>query len=218
MHTREPAVAYTFKEEVFNASSHWAGVILGIIGLVVMLHFGIMKGSVLAICAFAIYGGCFIAMYGCSALYHSIPVGKVKAVLRVFDHASIFVFIAGTYTPVILLSLHGTLRILMLVAVWGIALFGVIFKIATFGQFGRFNKLSLVLYLGLGWLSVFLLPEIFRQSTALLLYLFAGGVLYSIGTYFYSRSKIPYAHGVWHLFVLGASLCHFAGIFRTYVL
>lgn len=218
MGTREPAVSYTFKEEVLNASSHWFGLVLGVIGLVVMLHFGMMKGSVLAISAFAIYGGCFIAMYGCSALYHSIPVGKVKAVFRVFDHASIFLFIAGTYTPVILLSLEGGLRILMLVFVWGIALFGVVFKIATFGQFGRFHKLSLVLYLGLGWLSVFLLPKIFLESKVLLLCLFAGGVLYSIGTYFYSHSKIPYAHGVWHLFVLGASLCHFAGIFRTYAL
>lgn len=217
MKEREPVGFYGRKEEMINAITHWAGVVLGIVGLVFLLIPAIREQSTIKITAFAVYGACFIAMYGCSALYHTVQVKKIKSVLRVFDHSSIFLFIAGTYTPVLLLSLKGTFRIVMMVLVWGIAIFGIVFKIVTFGKFQKYGKVSLALYLGLGWLSVLLIPEILRTtSLSFLIYLILGGVIYSLGTIFYSNPKIPYHHAIWHLFVLGASIIHYIAIFNAY--
>lgn len=214
----ESIAFYTKKEELINALTHWAGVIIGIVGLVLLLVAAARERSPLKITAFAIYGGCFIAMYFSSALYHSLPVNKGKQVLRVFDHASIFLFIAGTYTPIILLSLRGAFRIVMLSAVWTLALVGIVFKICTYGSFNRYGKISLALYLGLGWLSALLIPGILKTTSAyFIIYLVVGGILYSVGTYFYSHGRIPYHHAIWHVFVLGASISHFLGIFEAYL-
>lgn len=214
---REAVGFYTKKEEFFNALTHWAGVLLGAIGLVFLLYSAVKEHSKIKVVAFAIYGACFIAMYSCSAMYHSVSVKKIKSILRAFDHSSIFLFIAGTYTPMVLLSLKGSFRILMLALVWGIAIFGVVFKICTYGSFQKYGKVSLALYLGLGWLSLLLIPEMIKTTPlSFIIYLFIGGILYSAGTYFYSHPKIPYHHAIWHLFVLGASVSHFLGIFGAY--
>lgn len=204
---------YTKKEEIANGITHGLGVLLGIAALVVLLVLSIKKGDTLSIVAFSVYGACFILMYLSSTLYHSITNEKAKKILRVFDHSSIFLFIAGTYTPITLLSMSGGLRLGILIAVWSIAIFGVAFKIITFGQFDRFKALSLILYIGMGWIAVLTIKPIIRMtSLGFFLWILGGGLFYTLGTIFYSIKRIPYNHAIWHLFVLAASITHFVGI------
>lgn len=212
-------MVYSFKEQLLNAITHWLGFLLGIVGLVFLIIFGIRNQSVVQIVGFSIYGGCLIFLYLSSAVYHSIPNEKFKRILRVFDHCSIFIFIGGTYTPIILLSLSGIMRIAMLSFIWLICIGGIVFKIVTLGKFSKFDKLSLGIYLGLGWISVFLMKSIYSTTSLEFIFcLVLGGLLYSIGAIFYANKKIPYNHAIWHVFVLLASVAHFVGILEAYAL
>ena len=207
------AKKYTKKEEILNGVTHGIGVIFGIVALTLLLIFAIQKGSVSSIVGFSIYGACVIMMFLSSTLYHSFTIEKVKKILRVFDHSSIFLFIAGTYTPIVLLTLRGTLRIVMLIGIWAIAISGIVFKIFTYGKFDKFKALSLILYIGMGWLAIIPIKAIINATDIHFFYwILAGGLLYTIGTIFYGVKKIPYNHAIWHVFVLAASITHFLGI------
>lgn len=209
---------YSLKEEIANGITHGLGVVLGIIALIVLLVLSVRKADLLSVIAFSIYGACFIFMYLSSTLYHSIPHERAKKILRVFDHSSIFLFIAGTYTPIALLTMSGKLRVGILVSIWSIAIFGVLFKIITFGKFDKFKALSLILYIGMGWIAVFTIkPIINMTSWNFFFWILAGGLFYTLGTIFYSIKKIPYNHAIWHLFVLAASVTHFIGILKHLV-
>lgn len=204
---------YTRTEEIFNGVSHGIGVVLGIIALTILLIPSIRKGNISAITGFSIYGGCLILMFLSSTLYHSISKKRIKNILRVFDHSSIFLFIAGTYTPIGILTLDGMLRIITLTGIWSIALAGIIFKIFTFGKFDKFKILSLSIYIGMGWFAIIPIRAIINATSINFFYwILAGGLLYTIGTIFYSIKKIPFNHGIWHIFVLIASFTHFLGI------
>lgn len=204
---------YTIKEEIANGITHGLGVLVGIASLVVLLILSIRSGNTVAVAGFSIYGACFILMFLCSTLYHSITNEKAKKILRVFDHSSIFLFIAGSYTPIALLTMTGGLRIGILVAVWSIALLGVAFKIITYNKFDKFKALSLIIYIGMGWIAVFTVkPIIEMTSLGFFMWILAGGLLYTFGTIFYSMKKIPYNHAIWHLFVLSGSVAHFVGM------
>lgn len=212
-------VKYSFKEELFNAISHWLGFVAGIVGLVVLIIFGVKNHSMLQIVGFSIYGACIILLYLFSALYHSIPFEKAKTVLRVFDHLSIYLLIAGTYTPIILNSFSGSKRIVLISLIWGLSVIGVLFKLFINGKFTKFKKLSTIIYLVLGWLSILFIKQIIlTTSYKFIVFLLIGGVLYSLGTIFYMDRKIPYNHAIWHLFVLAASVVHFIGIFDAYAI
>lgn len=216
---KREVVTYSFKEQLLNAITHWLGFLLGIVGLVFLIIFGIRNHSVVQIVGFSIYGGCLIFLYLSSALYHSIPNEKFKRIFRVFDHCSIFIFIGGTYTPIILLSLSGIIRIVMLSFIWLICIGGIVFKIITLGKFSKFDKLSLGIYLGLGWISIFMIKSIYNTTSLEFIFcLVLGGLLYSIGAIFYANKKIPYNHAIWHVFVLLASVVHFVGILEAYAL
>jgi len=209
-----PVKTYTVKEEIANGITHGLGVLFGTVALTILLVFSINKGEPLSIVSFSIYGACIILMYLSSTLYHSIPNQNIKRVLRVFDHSSIYLFIAGTYTPIALLTMQGYLRVGVLIAVWSIALFGIVFKITTYKKMDRFKRLSLALYLGMGWIAVFTVkPIIQTTSFRFFIWILVGGLLYTLGTIFYSMKKVPYSHAIWHVFVLGASVIHFLGIF-----
>lgn len=204
---------YTKKEEIANGITHGLGVLFGIVALTVLLIMSIKKGDIPSIVSFSIYGGCIILMFLSSTLYHSFTIEKVKKILRVFDHSSIFLFIAGTYTPIALLALEGYLRIIILVAVWGIALSGVGFKIFTFNKFDKYKVLSLIIYIGMGWTAIIPIKAIINATSVNFFYwILGGGLLYTFGTIFYSIKKIPYNHAIWHIFVLAASVTHFVGI------
>lgn len=206
---------YTKKEEIANGVTHGIGIVFGIVVLAILLYISIKKKDVNSIIGFSIYGGCLIFMYLSSTLYHSVAVQKVKSVLRVFDHCSIFLFIAGTYTPIAILTLTGKIRIISLAVMWIIAAGGVVFKIATFNKFDKYKAISLILYIGMGWITVFTLKPIIQEtSIKFILWLAGGGLIYTLGTIFYSNKKIPYNHAIWHLFVLAGTVTHFIGIYK----
>ena len=132
---------------------------------------------------------------------------------------SIYLLIAGTYTPIILNSFSGSRRIVLISLIWGLSVIGVLFKLFINGRFTKFKKLSTVIYLALGWLSILFIKQILlTTSFKFIVFLLIGGVLYSLGTIFYMDRKIPYNHAIWHLFVLAASVAHFIGIFDAYAI
>lgn len=201
-------------EEIFNGITHGIGVVFGIFALTVLLIISIRKGDIPSIVSFSIYGGCIILMFLSSTLYHSIPMKKAKSVLRVFDHSAIFLFIAGTYTPIVILTLSGWLRIGVLASIWAIAISGVLFKIFTYGKFDKYKAISLILYIGMGWTAIIPIKAIINATSInFFFWILGGGLLYTLGTIFYGFKKIPFNHGIWHLFVLAASIVHFMGIY-----
>ncbi len=205
---------YTKIEEIINGVTHSIGVIFGIVSLTILLMFSIKKGDIPSIVSFSIYGACIILMFLSSTLYHSFTKEKVKNILRVFDHSSIFLFIAGTYTPIVILTLKGYLRIGILVGIWIMAIGGVVFKILTYGKFDKYKLLSLIFYIGMGWIAIIPIKKIIEATSINFFYwILLGGLIYTLGTIFYSIKKIPYNHAIWHLFVLAASVTHFVGIF-----
>ncbi|MGM0396062.1 MAG: PAQR family membrane homeostasis protein TrhA [Bacillota bacterium] len=204
---------YTAREEIVNGITHGLGILFGIVALILLLLSPGAKESMAAAVSFGIYGTCIILMFSASTLYHSFRKEKIKKVLRVFDHSSIFLFIAGTYTPVVMLTLDGPMRTWILAGTWLVAILGVVFKILTYGKFDKYNALSLALYIGMGWMAIIPIKAIIEATSwGFFAFILAGGLLYTIGTIFYSVKRIPYNHAIWHLFVLAASISHFIGI------
>ncbi len=204
---------YTVREEIMNGVTHGMGILFGIVALIILLVSPSAKESLAAAVSFGIYGSCIIIMFSASTLYHSFRKEKIKQILRVFDHSSIFLFIAGTYTPVVMLTLEGPMRVWILAGTWLVALLGIIFKIATYGKFDKYKVLSLILYIGMGWMAIIPIKAIIEATSwGFFAFILTGGLLYTVGTVFYSIQKIPYNHAIWHLFVLAASISHFIGI------
>lgn len=197
-------------EELLNAISHGFGVILGIIGLIVLFLFDSGK-SPYSTLSILFYGVSVIVLYTASTIYHAVIDEKRKFFWRKLDHISIYLLIAGTYTPLALIALPQQSGWMIFWVVWGIAILGTILKIFFTG---RFEALSLILYLVMGWLIVFNIDEVVENTTSLGLNLMMlGGAFYTLGIIFYAIKKIPYNHFIWHLFVLGGSISHFLFIF-----
>lgn len=206
---------YTLKEEIANSISHGIGVVFSITALVLLLVYSISSSNVTATVAFSIYGASGIFLYLASTLYHSFRIEGVKRILRIFDHASIYLYIAGCYTPIALLGMEGGWRIGIIISVWLIAVGGVTFKILTYKSYEKYKKYSLAIYLAMGWIAVITIkPLLANLPLSFLMYLLAGGLVYTVGTVFYAFKKIPYNHAIWHLFVLGGTVVHFIGIFK----
>lgn len=193
--------------ERFNSISHLVGAGLAILGTLLLIVLAAQMGDPWKIVSFSIYGVMLIALYVCSTLYHSVR-GRAKAVLQKFDHCSIYLLIAGSYTPFALVSLRGPWGWSLLGAVWALALLGIVQEI-WFAKGAR--VLSLVIYLLMGWLAlVAVIPLWHALTPAGFAWLAAGGALYTVGiVFFVADDKIRHGHGVWHLFVLGGSICHF---------
>ncbi|MGR5066095.1 PAQR family membrane homeostasis protein TrhA [Photobacterium sp. DNB22_13_2] len=206
---------YSVTEEVANSISHGLGMVFGIIGLVLLLVQAISAGAdALSITSLSIYGTSMILLYLASTLYHAIPferAKRAKRALKTFDHCAIYLLIAGTYTPFLLITLRTPLAITLMAVIWGIALIGIVLKIAFVY---RFKRLSLATYLTMGWLSLIAVyPLAMSLATGGLVLLAAGGIVYSVGVVFYVNKRIPYNHAIWHLFVLGGTVCHFLAIY-----
>lgn len=199
--------AYSVNEEIANAVSHGLGALLSIIGMIVLISNAVIAEDVTRVVSFSIYGTSMVLLFLASTLYHSVVDEKLKQLFKLLDHCAIYLLIAGSYTPLMLISLQGPLGYTMLTLVWLIALGGIVFKI-KFGH--KYKKISLTTYLGMGFLS---LPIIHKLSQALpeggLTLLAAGGAVYCAGVFFYVKKTVPYTHAIWHLFVLGGAACHF---------
>ena len=202
-------------EELANAITHGAGALLSIAGLVLMVVSASLYGNAWHIVSVSIFGVCLVLLYTASTLYHSFRPGRAKHVFKIMDHAAIYLLIAGTYTPFTLTLLRGSWGWSLFGIIWGLCAAGIVFKVFFIK---RFNVLSTILYLLMGWLIVIAGKPLVENVPAEGLYwLLAGGVAYSLGTVFYLWEKLPFHHAVWHLFVLGGSVCHFFDVF-LYVL
>lgn len=209
-------VEYTRKEDLINAWTHFIGAIGSVIFMVFFMMRAISSGNSWAIVSSVIYGLTMIFLFTASGTYHFATSRDRKRRLRVLDHSSIFILIAGTYTPVCLVVLDGWIRIVSITIIWVLAILGVVLTLTSYfkGNFGKRGLLTTILYIAMGWLSVFLLYSIYvRIGWPLIIYLFVGGLLYTGGTIFYGIKSIPYNHALWHLFVLAGAYVHAVGIY-----
>jgi len=198
---------FSLIEEIWHAITHGIGLVLSIVALTIMVAYSSQSGSALSIFASALFGTTLIILYGSSTLYHAITHHNIKKKFQQFDHASIYLLIAGSYTHVTLIALHDTLGYTIFGIVWSVALIGIYFK---FAYPGRFEKLSLVLYLLLGWLIVIAIKPLFGvMDVGGLWLLLIGGLFYTFGVIFYVWDSLPFNHAIWHLFVMAGSISHF---------
>ncbi|MFI3275751.1 hemolysin III family protein [Vibrio sp.] len=206
------ASEYSDIEERANAITHGLGVVLGVVGLTLLLIRAFdHQADMLTIASMAVYGSSIILLFLASTLYHSITTEKTKRLLKTLDHCAIYLLIAGSYTPFLLVSLRTPLAMGLMAVIWGIALVGIIMKIAFVY---RFKRLSLVTYLAMGWLSLIVVYQLAMNiEMGGLVLLALGGVIYSLGVIFYVAKRIPYNHAIWHLFVLAGCACHFFAIY-----
>ena len=201
------------KIEIANAITHGLGVFMGIVFLLLLVIPSVKQGNATKVVAFSLYGASFIFMFLSSTIYHSITNVTAKKILRVLDHSSIYLFIAGTYIPIILLVLKGKLKIALLVLICSLALIGILYKIFSYGKYDKYKGLSTILYIGMGWIAVFFIKPILNATSPMFFFwILLGGLLYSGGTYFYKKDS-KYAHVIWHVFVLAAAIAQFLGIY-----
>jgi len=201
---------YTLGEEIANSVTHGVGAFLSLIGTAILLYRAARNGTTLHLVSFAVYGSCLFLLHLSSTLYHALRPPRAKRVFRVFDHCSIYLLIAGTYTPFLLLSLWGRWGLTLLIAIWTLAIAGIVFKSLFIG---RLQRASVLLYVLMGWMIVVAAREAWvRVPHAAIGFVAAGGLLYTLGVAFYAWKALPYNHAVWHLFVLGGSVCHYAAI------
>jgi len=202
-------------EEIANAITHGIGLLLSIAGFVVLLVLAALRGTAWHIVACSIYGATLICLYTASTLYHAVISPRVKRALRIFDHSAIYLLIAGTYTPFLLVSLRGPWGWSLFGVIWGLALVGVLFK---FWFVERFAILSTAVYIAMGWLVVIAAkPVITHLSLTAIIWLLAGGLAYTGGVIFFAAKRIPYSHAIWHLFVLAGSICHYFAVLSTVI-
>lgn len=201
---------YTIKEEIFNSITHGIGALLSIAALVILVAFASINGDILQIVSFSIYGFTLFFLFTSSTLYHSIFHEKSKQVFRVLDHVSIYLVIAGSYTPIALVAMKGTWGWIIFVLIWSLAVLGILLKAFTLS---KSKHSSILLYVIMGWLIVIAIkPMLNTIPPGLFTWLLIGGLTYTIGIVFYMCKKIPFNHGIWHIFVLGGTIIHYLGI------
>ncbi|MGB5217488.1 MAG: hemolysin III family protein [Smithella sp.] len=206
-----PTIApYTPLEELFNSITHGIGALVSIAGLVLLIVFSSQYGNLNHIISCSIFGITLVLLYTASTLYHSFRKPNLKKIFKIMDHACIYLLIAGTYTPFLLVTLQGSVGWIMFAMVWSLAVFGVLFKIFFIH---RFKIISTIAYIFMGWIIIFAMKPLLHalpgDGLALLI---SGGLAYTLGTIFYAWEKIPFNHAIWHLFVLGGSACHFFAV------
>ncbi|HEY3370412.1 MAG TPA: hemolysin III family protein [Prolixibacteraceae bacterium] len=213
MNSKSPKTYRELKagEEIVNSITHGIGALLSVVALIVLIMVAAHQPDTLHLISFSIYGATLILMYLSSTLYHSFSSPRIKNLFARFDHVSIFLLIAGTYTPILLTNIRG---------VWGWSLFAVVWAIALTGSViraiypYRYRKLMVAVYLLMGWLFILAGKQIYLNLPSIsIIYLVLGGVAYSVGVIFYLWRNLPYGHGIWHLFVLAGSVLHFFAIY-----
>lgn len=203
-----------YLHEILNSITHGIGVLLSIAGLVLLLVFAATTGygDAWKFVSFSVYGASLIVLFTASTLYHGIQNRRIKGFLNIFDHAAIFVLIAGTYTPFTLVNLRGPWGWSIFGVIWGLAIAGVVFKLFFYTD--RLRLLSAVIYFLMGWIILIAIRPLIQEVPAGGLYwLLAGGLFYSLGIVFYLRKQNRFNHVIWHLFVLAGAISHFFSIF-----
>lgn len=210
MRGKENNTAYTRKQEVVNGLIHGLGILFGVSSLPVLTGLAIAHSNTPGIIGATIYGFCFIQLFACSTIYHLVQESAIKKVFKIFDHISIYFLISGTYTPFLLIYNYNAFGVTLLSILWGLTIIGIFFK-ARFT--GRFEIVSTLLYVIMGWLMVVGGKTFFNNlPISVFILICAGGGLYSIGVFFYIWDKHQYTHAVWHTLVLAAAVCHYVAI------
>lgn len=200
----------TIINEIANSVTHGIGVLLAIAALVILIVFAVIYGNAWHIVSFSIYGSTLVLLYLASTLYHAIQRPRLKYILRIIDHSAVYLLIAGTYTPFTLVTLQGAQGWVMFGVIWGLAVAGILYK--TF-FINRYIVVSTLFYVLMGWLIVFSIRDLFINLPLNgLIFLGAGGLSYTLGLIFYAKREKLFMHAIWHLFVLGGSICHFFAI------
>ena len=213
--TDEIKARYSRNEELANVITHGLGVLLSIVALWLMVAYAVRDHDWVLVTAVSIFGGALILLYLMSTLYHSFQHPKLKELFRLLDHSSIYLLIAGSYTPFTLAYLDGTWAWVIMSITWTLAVAGIVFKVFFIK---RFHLLSTLMYVAMGWVVLIAIkPLIEATPTGALVWLTVGGLMYTGGVAFYLWHKLPYNHAIWHLFVLAGSASHFWAVFR-YVL
>ena len=198
------------RDEIASALTHGLGAGAALAGGAVLITLAALYGDGWQLGASIVFGVSLLLLYVASTLYHAIQHPVAKGRLKVFDHCAIYVLIAGTYTPFTLIGLRGPWGWGLFIAIWTLALAGVVFKLF---HTGRFKLLSTAIYIAMGWLVLIAIKPMLNSLDAWTLgWLLAGGLSYTLGTYFYHRESIPFSHAIWHLFVIGGSVCHFVAV------
>ena len=198
-------------EEYLSAITHYIGAGMAISGLIALICHSVKIGEKNYIIGSIIFGTALIFLYTMSGTYHILKMGRTKKIFRILDHVAIYILISASYTPYIFTILTGKIKWIIFFAQWGLTLIGVIFKIFFTG---RFKLVSTLIYLFMGWMVVFVFKDIkVGLSTASLYCLIAGGIIYSLGAIVYMIKKIKFGHAIWHLFVIGGSICNFFSIY-----
>lgn len=201
----------TKSEEVANAITHGLGAALSVVGLVVLVLRASETGDPWRIVSFSVFGATMVLLYVGSTLYHSLAHTRARKIFKILDHSLIYLLIAGTYTPFLLVYLRGPWGWSLIGVLWGLALAGAVFK-ALFAD--RFSGVSTALYLGMGWAGAIAVKPLLQEvPMSALQWLLAGGVAYSVGTAVYVRRSLKYHHAIWHLFVLAGTGCHFIAVY-----
>ena len=203
------------RDEIASALTHGLGAAAALAGGAVLITLAAIYGDAWQLGAAITFGVTLLLLYLASTLYHSIQHPIAKGRLKVFDHCAIYLLIAGTYTPFTLIGLRGPWGWGLFAAIWTLALAGVVFKLF---YTGRFKKLSTLIYVAMGWLVLVAIKPMLSSLDAWTIgWLLAGGVFYTLGTYFYHRESIPYAHAIWHLFCIAGSVCHYVAVMAQVV-
>ena len=211
----EKNIKFSRGEELANAISHFSGALLAVAGLVLMLHFSIVKGNGWHVVSTSIFGASMIVLYISSTMTHILPMGRAKDRFFNFDRIAIYLLIAGTYTPIALLTLHGPLGWIIFGIEWGLALIGTIMILTRPGDFNTgVSTFYVVSYAVMGWLLLIAIVPIMNALPLMgTVWILIGGLCYTIGILFFKVIKFPYHHLVWHLFVLAGTISHFIAVF-----
>ena len=201
---------YTLGEEIFNSVSHGVGALLSVAGTVVLIVLAALYNDAWAVVSCALFGSSLIVLYTMSTLYHAITNDKAKAFFRIMDHNTIFFLIAGTYTPITLVPLRGSLGWVLFGIVWGAAILGIVLNSI---DLEKFRKPSVICYIMMGWVIIIAVKPMLENVNALSLwFLLIGGIFYTVGVVFYVKKNIKYFHSIWHLFTVAGSVFHFFSV------
>jgi len=206
---------YTRKEELANAISHFSGVPFAVTGLVLMIHQSLLRGNGLHVVSTSVYGATMILLYLTSAITHILPEGRAKELFFTLDRIAIYMLIAGTYTPITLIALHGPLGWSMFGMQWGLAAVGTWMILTHPGNYNRGVSIFYILsYVVMGWMILIAIVPLMKNLPLMgTLWILIGGGFYSLGILFYKYFRFPYHHLVWHLLVLAGTVAHFFAVF-----
>ena len=197
-------------EELASGITHGIGLALSVVGLVALVTLSVIRGNAWHIAGCTTFGVTLVLLYTASTLYHTFHTPRLKRVLKILDHAAIYLLIAGTYTPFTLVNLRGFWGWTLFALVWGLSVFGILWKLF---HVERFQVVSTLVYVAMGWVVLIAIkPLVSAVPLAGIVWLVAGGLFYTVGISFFALKRIPYNHAIWHVFVMAGSICHYFAV------